>query len=73
MVACSDAVIGWTLAHSEIGVSVNPIPTRGANYAHCITACPPAFENLTASLVTFWLVKGQLLDPLKCQAATLLH
>ena len=25
-------------------------PTRGTDYAHRITACPPEFENLTASL-----------------------
>ena len=31
----------------EFGSSVNPIPTRGA---HHITACPPRFENLAASL-----------------------
>ena len=24
---------------------------QGANYAHHITACPPEFENLTATLV----------------------
>ena len=44
---------GWALAHSEFGSSVNPIPigVRGrADYAHHITACPPGFENLTASL-----------------------
>ena len=49
----SDAVSGWAglaLAHPEFGVSVNAIPTRGADYAHRITACPPGFENLTASL-----------------------
>ena len=34
----------------EFGSSVNPIPTRGSDYAHHITACPPEFENLTASL-----------------------
>ena len=38
------------LAHPEFGSSVNPILTRGADYAHHITACPPGFENLTASL-----------------------
>ena len=42
-------VAGW-LGWLEFGVSVNPIPTRGADYAHRITACPPGFENLTASL-----------------------
>ena len=49
----SDAVsewAGWNLAHLEFGVSVNPIQTRGADYVHCITACPRGFENLTASL-----------------------
>ena len=42
---------GWALAYPEFGVSVNPIPTRGADYAHRITACPPGFENLAASLL----------------------
>ena len=35
----------------EFGVSVKPIPTRGADYAHHITACQTGFENLAASLV----------------------
>ena len=42
---------GWALAHPEFGVSVNPIPTKGAGYAHHITAYPPGFENLVASLL----------------------
>ena len=29
---------------------VNPIPTRGADYAHHITASTPGFENLKTSL-----------------------
>ena len=29
---------GWALAHPEFGSSVNPITTRGADYAHHITA-----------------------------------
>ena len=32
------------------GSSINPITTRGADYAHHITASPPGFENLAASL-----------------------
>ena len=48
--AAASGWAGWALAHPEFGVSVNPIPTRGADYAHCITACPPGFENLAASL-----------------------
>ena len=41
---------GWALAHPEFGSSVNPITTRGADYAHHITACPPGFENPAAAL-----------------------
>ena len=41
---------GWPLAHSEFGSSVNPITTRGVDYAHHITASPPGFENPAASL-----------------------
>ena len=41
---------GWTLAHTDFGSSVNPIITRGADYAHHITASPPGFENPAASL-----------------------
>ena len=36
----------------EFAVSVNPIPTRGADYAHRIISYPPGFENLTTSLQT---------------------
>ena len=42
---------GWALAHLEFGSSVNPITTRGADYAHHITASPPGFENPAASLL----------------------
>ena len=41
---------GWALARQEFGSSVNPIITRGADFAHHITAFPPGFENLAASL-----------------------
>ena len=41
---------GWALAHPEFGSSVNPITTRGADYAHHISASPPGFENPAASL-----------------------
>ena len=40
----------WALAHAEFGSSVNPITTRGADYDHPITASPPGFKNLAASL-----------------------
>ena len=51
----SDAVggwVGWILALPKFVSSVSPIPTRGggADYVHHITACPPGFEILTASL-----------------------
>ena len=41
---------GQALAHPEFGSSVNPITTRGADYAQRITASPPGFENLAAAL-----------------------
>ena len=41
---------GWALAHPEFGSSVNPITTRGTDYAHHITASLPGFENPAASL-----------------------
>jgi hypothetical protein len=41
---------GWALAHPEFGSSVYPITTRGADYAHHITASPPGFEKPVASL-----------------------
>ena len=41
---------GWALAHLEFGSSIKPITTRGADYAHHITASPPGFENPAASL-----------------------
>ena len=50
----SDAASGWAewaLDHPEFGSSFNPTPTRGAGYAHHITACQPRFENLTTSLI----------------------
>ena len=50
----SDAASGWAgraLAHPEFGSSVNPITTRGADYAHHITASPPGFENPAAALL----------------------
>ena len=40
----------WALAHPEFGVSVNPFPTREADYAHLINACQSRFEKLTAPL-----------------------
>ena len=48
--AAASGWAGWALAHSEFGSSVNPITTRGADYAHHITASPPGFENPAASL-----------------------
>ena len=46
----SDAAIGWALAHPEFGSSIDPITTKGTDYAHHITASPPRFENTAASL-----------------------
>ena len=55
IIGISDAVsgwAGWALAHLEFGSSVNPFPTMGTDFSHRITACPPGFENLVASLQT---------------------
>ena len=50
----SDAASGWEgwalQAHPEFGISVNPIPFRGVDYAHGKGACPPGFENLVACI-----------------------
>ena len=48
--AAASGWAGWALAHPEFWSSVNPITTRGTDYAHCNTASPPEFENLAASL-----------------------
>ena len=49
--AAASGWAGWALAHLEFGCSVNPITTRGADYAHHITASLPGFETPAASLV----------------------
>ena len=44
----SDAASGWAewaLVHLEFGSSVNPITTKGADYAHHITVSPPGFKK----------------------------
>ena len=38
------------LSGGQGGLSVNPITTRGADYAHHNTASPPGFENPAAYL-----------------------
>ena len=48
--AAASGWAGWALAHPEFGSSVNPITTRGADYAHHITASPPGLEIPAASL-----------------------
>ena len=48
--AAASGWAGWALAHPEFGISVNPITTRGADYAQHITASPPGFENPAAAL-----------------------
>ena len=55
---CSDAAsgrAGWALAHPDFGSSVNDIITRGADFAHHITASPHGFENPAASLSPVYL------------------
>ena len=40
-----------SLAHLDSGFQVNLFQPGEVDYAHHITACPPEFENLTASLI----------------------
>ena len=54
--AAASGWAGWALAHPEFGCSVNPITTRGADYALHITASPPGFENPAASLRLAYLI-----------------
>ena len=37
-------------AGGAFGSSLNPIPARGADYAHHITGSTPGFGNLTSAL-----------------------
>ena len=54
---------GWALAHPEFGPLVNPITTRGADYAHHITASPPGFENPAAQSLPR---NGEVAIPIRC-------
>ena len=40
----------------NLGVQLTRFQPEGADYAHHITACPPGFENLMASLYSNLLV-----------------
>ena len=62
--AAASGWAGWALAHPEFGSSVNPITTRGADYAHHITASPPGFEIPAASLQMNGLIKNSCPWPL---------
>ena len=42
--------LGGALAPPVFGQSVNPISTRGANYAHHSTTSPPGFSDLATGL-----------------------
>ena len=42
---------GWALAHPDLGFQLNLFQPGEVDYAHHITAWPPKFENLTASLI----------------------
>ena len=62
--AAASGWAGWALAHPEFGSSVNPITTRGADYAHHITASPPGFENPAAALLYHMTKRGISTDPI---------
>ena len=44
-------VPGGAMAHPDFGRSVNPISTRGTNYAHLITTGTPRFSDLLTALI----------------------
>ena len=48
--AAASGWAGWALAHPEFESSVNPILTRGADYAHHSTTSPPGFSDLATAL-----------------------
>ena len=39
-------------AHPDFGRSINPISTRGTDYAHLITTGTPGFSDLPTALLT---------------------
>ena len=41
---------GCAMAHPDFGISVNPISTRGTDYAHLITTGTPRFSDLPTTL-----------------------
>ena len=63
MFAAAGGWAGGALAHPEFGSSVNPITTRGADYAHYITASPPGFEN-QRQLCYCHFLKTSIFEPL---------
>ena len=47
---------GCAMAHPDFGRSVNPISTRGTDYAHLITSGTPGFSDLPTALHYICLV-----------------
>ena len=48
---------GCAMAHPDFGRSVNPISTRGTDYAHLITSGTPGFSDLPTSLLPFFVAE----------------
>ena len=44
---------GCEMAHTDFGRSVNPISTRGTDYAHLITTGTPGFSDLPTALYSY--------------------
>ena len=49
---------GCAVAHPDFGRSVNPIPTRGTDYAHLITTGTPGFSDLPTALFYALVLKS---------------
>ena len=56
---------GWAIAHQEFVVSVNPIPTRGADQTHHITFAPPPHPS------KFWITTTFCIHELFCAKSIL--
>ena len=50
---------GCAMAHPDFGRSVNPISTRGTDYAHLITTGTPRFSDLQTALINPWIFSIQ--------------
>ena len=61
---------GCAIAQPDFGRSVNPISTRGTDYAHLITTGTPGFSDLLTALPCAYLVPLRDARATKCSMTT---